>query len=138
MRQDHQQLGFDGLLTAAAEQNRKREVERETAHLPGTMTEAIPYYRLLVRQHHAAMLAADVDKVMNLRTEADLLALRLNNGEPGICADDDSPGYVLPRETAAEAGAVPLWGQEGEFIIVVNGMRVRIELDGMFGIGSGF
>jgi hypothetical protein len=136
MRQEQGQLGFDGLLAAAAEDNRKHKAERETAHLPGTMEEAIPFYRLLIRQHHAAMLAADVDTAMRLRKEASLLALRLNGGEPGILADDDSPGIVLARETAALVDAVPLWGQEGNFTIEVNGMRVRIELDGMFGIGS--
>lgn len=63
MRQDIGQLCFDGLLAAAAEDNRKRKTERETAHLPGTMEEAIPYCRLLIRQHHAAVLAADAGKV---------------------------------------------------------------------------
>lgn len=138
MRQDQGQLGFDGLLAAAAEENRKREVERETAHLPGTMAEAIPFYRLLIRQHHAAMLAADVETAMHLREQARRLALRLNDGEPGILADDDAPGNVLTRETAAAPGTVPIWGQEGDFVITVGSMRVRIELDGMFGIGCGF
>ncbi|MCW8087720.1 hypothetical protein [Sabulicella glaciei] len=132
------QLGFDALLSAASEENRKRKVERETAHLPGTMAEAIPFYRLLIRQHHAAMFAADVDAAMGLRKEAERLALRLNDGEPGILAGEDAPGCVLARETAAAPGAVPLWGQEGEFTIEVCGMRVRIEMDGMFGIGCGF
>jgi hypothetical protein len=139
MRQDDQeQLGFDGLLAAAAEQNQKRRFERETGHLPATMEEAIPFYRLLLRQNHAAMLAADVETAMHLRGEARKLALRLNGGEPGIIADDDSPGNVLARETAAAPGAVPLWGQTGEFMIDVDGMKVRIELEGVFGIGGGF
>lgn len=138
MREDTGQLGFDALLSAAAEDNRKRKTERETAHLPGTMEEAIPYYRFLIRQHHAAVLAADADKVTQLRREADLLALRLNDGEPGILAHEDAPGRVLTRETAAPSGAVPLWGQEGEFIITVSRMRVRIALDGLFGIASSF
>jgi len=138
MRSDQAQLGFDGLLLAAAEDNRKREVERETAHLPSTMEEAVPFYRLLIRQHHAAMLAADIETAMRLRKEAELLAVRLNGGEPGILAGEDAPGCVLARETAAEPGTVPLWGQEGEFTVTVNAMRVRIEMDGMFGIGSLF
>ena len=59
-------------------------------------------------------------------------------GEPGILADDDAPGCVLARQTAAAPGAVPLWGQSGDFIVTVGTMKVRIELDGIFGIGSGF
>jgi hypothetical protein len=136
MRQDTAQLGFDALLTAAAEDNRKRKTERETAHLPGTMEEAIPFYRLIIRQHHAAILAADAGKVTQLRREAKQLALRLNDGDPGILARPDAPGYVLARETAAPSGAVPLWGQDGDFVITVGKMRVRIELDGLFGIAS--
>jgi hypothetical protein len=132
------QLGFDNLLTAAAEDNRKRKARRETAHLPGAMEEAIPFYRLIIRQHHAAMLGADVETAMHLRREAKLLARRLNNGEPGILAGDDAPGNVLARATAAAPGAVPLWGQEGDFVVEVYGMRVRVEIDGMFGIGSSF
>lgn len=132
------QLGFDGLLRAADEANEARKVERETAHLPSTMAEAIPFYRLLIRQHHAAMLAAHVQTALQLRKEAELLAVRLNGGAPGIFAGEESPGYVLARETAAAEDAVTLWGQEGAVVVAVNGMRIRIELDGMFGIGSGF
>lgn len=136
MRQDSTQLGFDALLSAAAHDNRKREIERETAHLPGTMIDAIPYYRLLIRQHHAAILAADSEKVTQLRREAKQLALRLNDGDPGILAHSDAPGYVLARETAAPSGTVPLWGQDGEFVITVGRTRVRIALDGLFGIAG--
>lgn len=130
------QLGFDALLADAENENRARKFERETGHLPGTMEEALPFYRLLLRQHHAAMLAANVDEAMRLREDADKLALRLNGGEPGILAGPDAPGHVLERESAAALGAVPLWGQTGEFVIIVGSMNVRIELDGMFGITS--
>jgi len=132
------QLGFDALLAEADDDNRTRKFERETAHLPRTYDEAIPFYRDLIEQNHAAMLAADVMETMRLHDEAHKLALRLNNGEPGILAHENAPGYVLERETAAASSTVPLWGQTGEFIITVDAMRVRIELEGMFGIGSGF
>lgn len=61
------QLGFDALLSSAEADNRVRRIERETAHLPGTMAEAIPYFRVLLRQHHAAMLAGNIDETMRLR-----------------------------------------------------------------------
>ncbi|MGH8608840.1 MAG: phosphoglycerate kinase [Gammaproteobacteria bacterium] len=41
------QLGFDALLNAADAQNRNRRFERETAHLPGTMEQAVPFCRVL-------------------------------------------------------------------------------------------
>ncbi len=40
------------------------------------------------------------------------------------------------RATAAPAGTVALWGQTGDFTIIVDGMKVRIEQDGIFGIDA--
>jgi len=130
------QLGFDSLLATAQQANAERELERETAHLPSTMAEALPFYRGLIETHHAAMLAAAGDEVLHIRDEARKLALRLNRGEPGILAGDDAPGCILERDTAAASGTVPLWGQAGDFTVTAGTMRVRIELDGMFGIGG--
>lgn len=136
---DHtSQLGFDALIADAEGANRARRFERETGHLPGTMDEAVPYMRTLIRQHHAAMFDARVDQALALREEAHRLALRLNGGEPGILAGDEAPGCVLERRTAAAPGNVPLWGQCGEFTLSVGTMQVRIEMDGMFGIGATF
>ena len=130
------QLGFDALLDDAATVNRTREIEKSTGHLPGTLSEALPYYRDLLAKHHAAMLAGDVGETMRLREEAYLLAQRLNRGDPGIMAEPDAPGCILRRETAAPPDCVPLWGQQGSFVVTVSGARVRITMDGIFGIGS--
>jgi hypothetical protein len=120
-------FGFDEMLG-----------EQETAHLPSTRDEAVPFYRKLIERHHAAMLAGDVEKTMAIRGEAQDLAVKLNGGTLlGICGGPDAPACVLERETAASPGAVPKWGQDGTFTIDVNGMKVRIEQDGMFGAGTG-
>ena len=128
------QLGFDALLASADQANRKRQVERETGHLPSTIAEALPFYRGLIESHHTAMLAADGAEAMRLKEEAYRLAKRLNGGERGVLADENSPGCVLEREAAAPAGAVPLWGQRGDFPITLGSMRVRIGMDGLFSI----
>lgn len=52
-------FGFDEMLR-----------EQETAHLPGTMEAAIPYFRKLIERHHEAMMAGDHDEVMAVRKEA--------------------------------------------------------------------
>ena len=125
-----QQLGF-GFDEMAEEQR--------TAHIPSTMDEAIPFYRKLIERHHAAMIAGDVDKTMAIREEAQDLAVKLNGGTlMGICGAPDAPACVLERDTAAPPGTVPLWGQEGDFTIDFRGIPVRIEQDGIFGIGAGF
>jgi hypothetical protein len=130
------QLGFNSLLDEAEEANTMRALAKELAHLPGTMKEALPFYRALIERHHAAMLAGSEREAMELREEADRLATKLNNYEPGIMADDDAPGCVLERLTRAEHGTVPLWGQTGTFEISHGSMRVQIEMEGIFGVAS--
>ena len=100
------------------------------------MPEAVPFFRGLIDRHHAAMLEGDMDAVSELRDEARLLAQKLNGYEPGILAGEDAPGNALDRLTRAAPGAVPLWGQSGQFEITLGGMRVAIGMDGIFGIGA--
>lgn len=130
------QLGFDALLAEAETVNREQEAAKASAHLPATMADALPYFRGLLDRHHAAMIAADIESALALRIEARDLALKLNGGQNGILAGEDAPGCVLARETAAATGTVPLWGQRGDFTIDCNGMRVRVAMDGIFGIGA--
>jgi hypothetical protein len=118
-------FGFDEMLR-----------QQETAHLPGTMEEAIPYYRKLIEKHHAAMIAGDAPTAMKIREEAEELAYKLNGNDAAIKGGPDAPCYVLERATTAPAGTVPMWGQTGEFTITVGDMPVRIEQDGIFGTGA--
>jgi hypothetical protein len=130
------QLAFDALLAETAEINKVRTEEAAHAHLPGTMDEALPYFRALIERHHAAMVAGDPDAVARLRSDAHELAYKLNGFDAGILADETAPGCVLDRLTRAKKGKVPLWGQSGSFEIRHKTMRVRIEMDGLFGIGA--
>lgn len=127
---------FEALLAETDRVNAVRVRARETAGLPATMDEALPFFRGLIDRHHAAMLGADAASAMAIRSEAEQLATKLNGFEPGYLADPNAPGCVLDRKTRARKGKVPLWGQSGAFEIAVQGMRVWIELDGMFGISA--
>jgi len=118
-------FGFDEMLH-----------EQETAHLPGTMEEAIPYYRKMLERHHEAMLAGDIPAAMKIREEARELATKLNGNDSCGMTCHDGPGGILDHEAAAPEGTVPIWGQKGSFTIDLNGMKVRIEQDGLFGIGT--
>lgn len=130
------QLGFGDLLAEAEARNARPVFARETAHLPGTMEDGLPFYRRLIERHHAAMLAGQADDVGAVRETARLLARKLNDGDPGILADENAPGRMLARESAAAPGAVPLWGQTGAFVLEHHGTRVRIVLQGMLGIAA--
>lgn len=125
MKGNSEQLGFG--FEAMAE-------EQETAHLPSEMEAGIGAYRVMLEQHHQAMLEGDEKRVMAIRKDANRLAVKLNGGEPSILGGPDAPGYVLMDSTAARPGMVPMWGQEGEFDIKVGDMPVHIKMDGMLGI----
>lgn len=128
------QMGFDDLLIETDQVNQERAFHKKTAGLPTTWDEAYPFYWELVHEHHRLMMEADVEAVMALREQAYDLAYKLNDGKPGILADENSSGRKLSRETRATAGEVPLWGQAGDFIIEVEGMKICIEMQGIFGI----
>lgn len=130
------QLGFDTLLSEADTSNRTRNEQKAYGHLPDRMEKAVPFLRDLIARHHIAMLEGDATKVATLRKEAGNLAYKLNNYDPGILADDDAPGCVLARLTRAEEGAPLFWGQAGSFEVVHKKMRVRIDMDGIYGIGA--
>lgn len=130
------QLGFDALLLDADQSNYAHQLDKDTAHMPAAMDEAIKFYWQLLESHHTAMLAADVDTVMALRGEAYKLAEKLNGGRTGILADDDSPGNFLADQTSEMNGLEPLWGQRGAFAVEIGTMKVWIEMDGIFGVAG--
>lgn len=130
------QFSFDALLAEASETNAKRAFDKKTAHLPDTTDEAVAYHTQQIDAHHAAMLDCDFDAALAIRTEAHLLAKKLNGGAADIVADDTAPGCVLANTCAADPGIVPLWGQDGQFEIDVRGVACAIMFDGMFGIGG--
>ena len=48
----------------------------------------------------------------------------------------DGAGTRLAEKTRAPTGTIPLWGQEGEFVIETAGISVRMDTDGIFGIAT--
>src|SRR5690606_3307222 len=82
-----------------------------------------------------AILSGDGEASERTLQEAEDLAVKLNGGTRfGIKADEDSPCCVLERATAAPDGTLPLWGQQGSFVLDVAGCSIRIEFDGLYGI----
>ncbi len=130
------QLGFDEILVETDAINRQRIFEKKTEGLPSTWETALPFYRDLLTEHHLHMINADVELVMALRKRAYDLARKLNNGEPGILANENSPGCRLCRETRAAFDDIPDWGQSGEFLINLQECEIRVEMSGIFGIGG--
>lgn len=105
---------------------------------PSTVEDGIPVFRDILQRFHAALIAANASLMAEIEQEADDLACHLN-GEAGRCGilAPDGPGTKLEKLTAAPLGAVPIWGQVGDFVIEVLGIPVRIEQDGIYGFGCG-
>jgi hypothetical protein len=127
---------FDDLLIETDHINEKQRFDQQTNHLPGTMDTALSYYQSLLERHHQAMLAGNSVSTMALREDAYLLARKLNNGEPGILANEAAPGCILASMTKAQDGELPLWGQQARFEVEAAGVLIHIEMDGIFGIGA--
>lgn len=97
----------------------------------------VAYFREIISQHHAAMMAGDEKRVAELRDKADSLAIDMNGGARlGIKGGPEAPCAVLERATQAVDGDVPLWGQTGNFVVTVADVRVLVEIDGVYGLGS--
>ena len=100
-------------------------------------SDPIAHYRELINQYNAAHLACNQEKVKEIDDKAHQLAIAMNGGSLcGILGEPDAPGYLLQRGTQAEPDTVPLWGQSGNFIVDVDGMAVRVKLEGIFSIGG--
>ena len=136
MTNSPQQFGFDALLADADADNKARQFEQETAHLPETIGEAKAFHLQQINQHHAAMLQMDFESAIAIREEAHRLARKLNGNKPGIIAHDEAPGCVLARATAAAPDSIPLWGQNGTFQMTAANMALLVIMEGMFGIGA--
>ena len=85
--------------------------------------------RQVTELYRDAVLAADLAALDVAEAAYGALVYVLNGGTfMGCKADADSAGYVLQRATAAAPGHVLHWGQSGEFLLEVDGMRVLVKL----------
>lgn len=86
--------------------------------------------KALVERHHDAVLAGDVAE-LDATHEAYKALVYVLNGQTlfGCMADESSAGRVLARAVAATPGHVPGWGRAGEFLLEVDGMRMRVKVE---------
>jgi hypothetical protein len=78
-------------------------------------------------QYHDAVLAGHVDALDRAEDAYTALVYKLNGDTLHGCkADTDSAGHVLACAVAAQPGQVPGWGQAGEFLLEVDGLRVWV------------
>lgn len=82
-----------------------------------------------VDKYHDAVLAGHVEVLDQMEMAYTALVYQLNGGTlQGCAADDSRSARVLARALEARPGQVPCWGQVGEFLLEVDGLRLRVVL----------
>jgi hypothetical protein len=75
--------------------------------------------------YHDAMLVADVQALDDAHLVFEACVVKLNGGTSFGCAEVQD---ALAAKFAAPAGQVPKWGQAGEFLLEVDGMRIVVKM----------
>jgi len=86
--------------------------------------------RAVVALHHDAVITGDLAQMDATHCAFEALVYVLNgNTLFGSRGDSQRAVSVLARAVAAEPGRVPCWGQSGEFLLEIDGMRIRVEVE---------
>ncbi len=106
------------------------------AGLPETETQLVEVMWDVARKYDAAVIAGDTAQREAELDRFEAVVFKLNgNTFFGSNADESRPMRRMSRATAARPGAAPLWGQSGDFLVSVDGVRARVIYDGLAGLG---
>ena len=79
--------------------------------------------------YHDAIVANNPAKAREHHAIAQAIAWKMNGGtQVGMAAGPGSPAARVAAYCAATPGAVPAWGQNGEFVVTYEGMRVWVKV----------
>ena len=119
------------------------EVPPDLGHLPSTFAELVPLYRACIVRFDAAVHARDFDTAAKVHGEASELIQRAQSFDRfqgkrnakgwGYCYYDVA--RIFAHVTRAAVGAVPLFGQAGDFITSLSTTKVRFKVDGLCSLG---
>lgn len=76
-----------------------------------------------------AMVAGSARDIETSVLRYNAVVYRLNGDTFLGCATDEGAGGQLLKQLAAPAGVVPGWGQAGQYLLEVDGMRLRVKVD---------
>lgn len=105
--------------------------------LPDERAELLAASLKAVHALHAAVLESDGAAAEDASDRYDAVIWKLNGGTffaSRDCRNLDAPGHVVERHCAARPGDVPMWGQVGEFLILVDDIESVVEVRGDFGL----
>jgi hypothetical protein len=95
------------------------------AGMPDDIEALTTLYRQLLVAYDAAMLAED-GKADALSTQLAAVIFRANGDTTTGQSVDDRP-ITIQNGTRAPDGEVPLWGQRGRFIVLVDGVKAMVQ-----------
>jgi len=120
------------------------ELPKDLTHLPSTVADLVPLYRACIVRFDAAVHARDFDAAAAAASDAHDVVIERAKSLPRFTAGRRRSGLrynfydvaqIFERLTRAAPGAVPLFGQTGEFVTMCSLTRVRFKTQGLAGIG---
>ncbi|EIF32274.1 hypothetical protein BCh11DRAFT_07863 [Burkholderia sp. Ch1-1] len=129
---------------ANAAEDRDMKAAELAATLPDDRAGLLAVALAAVSAMHAAVLDADDKAAGTAADRYEAVVWKLNGGTfagSRDVANPDAAGHLVEQHCSAAPGTVPMWGQRGEFLITVSGVRAVVELGegfGRFRIGFAF
>lgn len=111
--------------------NQDAKVMQLAAMLPEVGSALLDVAMQAVVELDGAVRAGNDSAVALATARYDAVVWKLNGGTFFGCAGGpDAPAAVVGRHCAAVPGAVPLWGQRGEFLVEAEGIRAVVRMEG--------
>lgn len=137
--EDLEDDNFDEAAAAAdaAAASEKRRAEEQAKY--GAVAYAIPdneaaiYHAMAdaIARYDAAVIAHGFGpEAAAAREQINAVIWKANNYTMFGCLAPDGAGTIMGHKVKAEAGTVPQWGQPGEFLVHIDGMRCRVDYRG--------
>lgn len=110
------------------------------ASMPTDRVGLLDLARAAVAELHAGVMACDDAAVERATTRYEAVTWKLNGGTFFGCqGGPEAAGCVIDRHCSAAPGDVPCWGQAGQFLVEVEGLRALVDFGGGVGVmGSHF
>lgn len=115
---------------------RNKATGKIAAELPESRSGLLAVGLAAVAACHAAVMAEDKVGLEAANARYEAVVWKLNGGTFFGCCDSANPdasGSVIKRYCSAKPGEIPMWGQAGEFLVAVAGVRCLVEFSTGFG-----
>ena len=121
--------------TPARKKKQKKAEKRKEK--PTDKTSLVAEAMAAVTALHTAVLSFDSQGAADAGNRYEATVWKLNGGTFFGCrADDLAAGKIIETHCASALGEVPMWGQTGQFLIEVEGIRALVDFGYGYGVGG--